>query len=605
MLATRSGKLLPRGEKGRFMLASDYIVHFLRQKGITNVFGYPGGMVTYLMDSLDRCEDAPSAHICYHEQACSMAACGWSEVTHLPGVAYATSGPGATNLLTGIACAYFESLPAIFITGQVNTYEMKGALSVRQRGFQETDIVSMAKPITKMAVCVEEPSFLPKALEQAFQMAMEGRPGPVLLDIPMNVQRADIEPKGDVQIAQPKHRQDDPVAVAKEIAHALKAARCPLILAGHGIRTSGQRTVFRQLVRQTGIPVVTSMIAVDMLPTDDPCMYGFIGAYGARHANWIVNHCDLLLVLGSRLDCRQTGVNKLLFAPEAKLYRVDVDEGELTNRIRDDERQFTVKLEDLLPALVRETKGTRLQLEQWTSLCVWAQKRLNAVDAPNPGNEAAKQLSALAPAPAYIVTDVGQNQVWIAQSFSIRSEQSVLFSGGHGAMGYALPAAIGASLASPKTPVLCCTGDGGLQMNLQELQTVVREHLPIKIVLFNNRALGMIHHFQEMYFNSNYAQTEEDKGFSTPDFCAVARAYGWRVAHWGEQTSAVLAQWLADDQPLFLEIALPQTTHVFPKLGLNKPIHEQEPSVDPGVFAELEEKLACIQKKAERGNQYE
>lgn len=578
------------------MLASDYIVDFLQKKGITDVFGYPGGMVTYLMDSLDRCEKAPLAHICYHEQACSMAACGWAEITHLPGVAYATSGPGATNLLTGIACAYFESLPAIFITGQVNTYEMKDELSVRQRGFQETDIVSMAKPITKMAVCVKEASHLPQILEEAFQVAIGGRPGPVLLDIPMNIQRADINFDKEQQSASfPKHEKKTKT-VAKKIANALKMARSPLILAGHGIRTSGQKEVFEQLVRQTGIPVVSSMIAVDVLPSDDPHMYGFIGAYGARHANWLVNHCDMLLVLGSRADCRQTGVNKALFAPEAEVYRVDVDEGELTNRIHEDEHQFVVELEDLLPALLQETQSIQFELEPWIALCKQAKESLAEVDVLNPGNEAVRQLSALVAAPAHIVTDVGQNQVWVAQSFLVRKGQSVLFSGGHGAMGYALPAAIGVSLASPGTPVLCCTGDGGLQMNIQEMQTVIRERLPIKIVLFNNQALGMIHHFQEMYFRSNYMQTEASKGFTTPDFCAIARAYGWRVARWGEQETTLLTQWLVDDQPLFLEIALPQSTHVFPKLGLNKPIHEQEPPVDPEIFLKLKKKLSDVQK---------
>lgn len=585
------------------MLASDYIVNFLHQKGITDVFGYPGGMVTYLMDSLDRCQTAPAAHICYHEQACSMAACGWAEIKHLPGVAYATSGPGATNLLTGIACAYFESLPAIFITGQVNTYEMKGALSVRQRGFQETDIVSMAKPITKMAVCIKDASSIPQVLEEAFQTAMDGRPGPVLLDIPMNIQRTDIDPDKGLDkrsnLMPSKSKCADADMAAEEIVNALKTAQFPLILAGHGIRTSGQRADLEQFVHQTGIPVITSMIAVDVLPSDDPYMFGFVGAYGARHANWMVNHCDFLLALGSRMDCRQTGGNKALFAPYAKLYRVDVDEGELTNRIHDDEHQFVVKLEDLLPALLKKTQNIQLHLDKWTALCARVKERLEGVDAANPGNEAAKTLSALVRSPSYIVTDVGQNQVWIAQSFLVSKGQSILFSGGHGAMGYALPAAIGVSLASPGIPVLCCTGDGGLQMNIQEMQTVIREHLPIKIVLFNNHALGMIHHFQEMYFASNYMQTDASKGFTTPDFCAIARAYGWRVARWGEQESARLSQWLADDEPLFLEIALPQSTHVFPKLGLNKPIHEQEPPVDPAIFSELETELSALQNGRE------
>lgn len=581
------------------MLASDYIVRFLKEKGISDVFGYPGGMVTYLMESFDRSDNAPRAHLCYHEQACAMAACGWVEMTHLPGVAYATSGPGATNLLTGIACAFFESLPAIFITGQVNTYEMRGALQVRQRGFQETDIVSMAKPITKMAVCVDDADKLQDILEQAYHTAMEGRPGPVLLDIPMNVQRTEVNLSEGQTVWKQKPPEQDPLVVARQIVQALSLAKCPVVLAGHGLRTAGQRSLFRKFTKITGIPVVTSMIAVDTLSSNDPCNFGFIGAYGARYANWIINHCDVLVTLGSRLDCRQTGVNKSLFAPGARIYRVDVDPKEMTNRVHDHEIQFAISLEMLMPALVEAATRSHFQFEDWKDLCAEAKKRLMKVDKPNPGNQAAAQLARYVSPDATIVTDVGQNQVWMAQSFPIKEGNTMLFSGGHGAMGYALPASIGAAIAKPGMPVLCCTGDGGLQMNIQELQTVIRENLPIKIVLFNNHALGMIHHFQEMYFSSNYVQTDATKGFTTPNFFSIAQEYGWRTARLGEMPTEKLKSWMADDEPLFLEISLPQTTHVFPKLGLNKPIHEQEPPVDPSIFLKLEKEWDRIQQSME------
>ena len=581
------------------MLASDYIVQFLRQKGVTDIFGYPGGMVTYLMESLDQWKSAPRAHLCYHEQACAMAACGWAEMTHLPGVAYATSGPGATNLLTGISCAFFESLPAIFITGQVNTYEMRGSMKVRQRGFQETDIVSIVRPVTKMAVCVKDPDELPELLEKAWTTAMGGRPGPVLLDIPMNVQRSELKKTPITVITSGLSSKQGSLVTAEIIVEALQRAKCPVILAGHGVRTAGQRDAFRQFSRITGIPVVTSMIAVDVLPSDDPCNFGFIGAYGARYANWIINHCDMLLVLGSRLDCRQTGVNKELFAPNAEIYRVDVDAGEMTNRVHENEQQFEIALETLLPTLVQVSKKTHWQCDSWKALCIAAKERLKVVDAPNPGNKVAARLAQWVPDKAIIVTDVGQNQVWIAQSFSIKEKSTVLFSGGHGAMGYALPAAIGAAISCPNQLVLCCTGDGGLQMNIQELQTVIREQLPIKIILFNNQVLGMIHHFQEMYFSSNYVQTEASKGFTVPDFLAVARGYGWRTARLGETCEEQLKIWMEDEKPLFLEISLPQQTHVFPKLGINKPIHEQEPPVEPEIFRELENRLEEILRHKE------
>ncbi len=573
------------------MKASDYIVRFLKKQGITDVFGYPGGMVTHLMESFDRCEDAPRAHICYHEQGCAMAACGWAEITGLPGVAYATSGPGATNLLTGIACAYFESLPAVFITGQVNTYEQKGELKVRQRGFQETDIVSIAKPVTKLAMMVSDASELPAALELAFRTAMEGRRGPVLLDIPMNVQRGDIpDAPESVENASPV-QAGEARAAAASLCEALRRAKRPVILAGHGVALAGQREHFRELVSRLGIPVVTSMIAVDALAADDPCNFGFIGAYGARHANWIVDHCDLLLTLGSRLDCRQTGVNKSLFAPDAEIWRVDVDPGEMTNRAGENENQIALPLEAFLPELLRAADDLKPETGAWMQVCAQAKKLLCGIDTANPGNGAAHALGELLAPSSVVVTDVGQNQVWVAQSMAVRGTQRVLFSGGHGAMGYALPAAVGAALAAGSAPVICCTGDGGLQMNVQELQTVMREQLPVKVVLFNNHALGMIHHFQEMYFDSNYVQTDAAKGFTTPDFAALARAYGLRYARWDEHGAEELRAMLADDRPLFVEMPLPQTTHVFPKLGMNKPIHEQEPPVPAEIFERLDEML--------------
>ncbi|MCF2617859.1 thiamine pyrophosphate-binding protein [Oscillibacter valericigenes] len=566
------------------MKASDYIVEFLIQNGITDVFGYPGGMVTHLMDSLDRYRENISAHVNYHEQACAMAACGWAEITGLPGVAYATSGPGATNLLTGIACAYFESLPCLFITGQVNTYEQKGILGVRQRGFQETDIVSMAKPVTKNAFMVTEASQLPGALERAWKTAMSGRRGPVLLDIPMNVFRGEVAgcPAGihmETQSALPQAE-----AIASEILSVLRTAKRPLILAGHGIALSSTTDAFRSFVNLTGIPTTTSMIAVDALPSDSPLHYGMIGAYGTRIANFLIDHSDCILTLGSRLDCRQTGVNKALFAPKAQILRVDIDAGELENRTNEQERQYVVPLQTLLPALRRKAENLEWDFSSWRNRCERIRRKLAAADNPEPGNLLAEKLGNLLPDGITVTTDVGQNQVWIAQSMSIKPHQRVLFSGGHGAMGYSLPAAIGAAVATKK-PVVCCVGDGGFQMNIQELEFIAREKLPVKIVLMNNHALGMIHHFQEMYFNSNYMQTDDGKGFTVPDFARIAAAYGIRVV--SALDTNTLSSVFADDNPVFIELCLPQTTHVFPKLGLNKPIHQQEPPLAEDLMEEL------------------
>lgn len=566
------------------MKASDYIVEFLIKNEILDIFGYPGGMVTHFMDSLDKYSDKISAHINYHEQAAAMAACGWAEMTGLPGVAYATSGPGATNLLTGIACAYFESLPCIFITGQVNTYEQKKNIRVRQKGFQETDVVSMAKPVTKDAFMVQSAQELPEKLKYAFELAVSGRKGPVLIDIPMDVFRGEVQEQ-TFRVERMENTKK-PTIAAEEILNHLKKAKRPVVLAGHGISLSGTREVFRSLVEELEIPVVTSMIAVDVLPADSEFNFGMVGAYGHRYANYIIDHSDCILTIGSRLDCRQTGVNKSLFAPKATILRVDIDEGELENKTHEDEKQYIADLKDLIPQLLEQAKKEQLHSENWLDICSKVRELLINADADNPGNAAAKQLGQFIPDDAVITTDVGQNQVWIAQSLMHKANQRILFSGGHGAMGYSLPAAIGAALASRKT-VICCTGDGGFQMNIQELEFVIREKLPIKIVLFDNSALGMIHHFQEMYFNSNYVQTDASKGYTVPDFSKIASAYGLRTMSF-EADMEQLREILADPFPAFVSVHLPQTTHVFPKLGMNQPIHAQEPLLSEEIKREVD-----------------
>lgn len=566
------------------MKVSDYIVKFLIANGIRDVFGYPGGMVTHLMDSFERYKDKITAHTNYHEQACAMAACGWAEITGLPGVAYATSGPGATNLLTGISCAYFESLPCIFITGQVNTYEQKGALGVRQKGFQELDIVSMARPVTKDAYMVTRAAQIPENLERAYVTAMSGRRGPVLLDIPMDVSRGEIICENAIEKISISSPEYDYEAAAIEILTGLQNAKCPVILAGHGISLAGMRDVFREFVSLTGIPTVTSMIAVDVLPTNSAVCYGMIGAYGLRWANFIINHSDCLLALGSRMDCRQTGVNKTMFAPNAKIFRIDADPGEIENQIHADDHPYVLPLEKLLPVLLERAKKLSWDTDFWRRRCDMVRAKLCSFEEPEPGNILVKQIGATLPDDITITTDVGQNQVWVAQSLTVKDNQRVLFSGGHGAMGYSLPAAIGAAIAT-KRPVVCFVGDGGLQMNIQELEFVYREQLPIKIVLFNNHVLGMIHHFQDMYFDGSHAQTDSSHGYTVPQFYNIARAYGIRTLQ--PDKIEMFSDILKDNQPAFIELALPEATHVFPKLGLNKPIHEQEPPLPEKTVDEV------------------
>ena len=387
------------------MKASDYIVEFLLSRNITDVFGYPGGMVTHLMDSLSK--SSVRSHVTYHEQGAAFAACGYAQTTGNVGVAYATSGPGATNLLTGICNAYFDSIPTLFITGQVNSFEYKGDLGVRQRGFQETDIVSMASPVTKYAVRITDASRLRWYLEYAFYIAMEGRRGPVLLDIPMDIFRADIDPSSLEGFDIPSYERN---ASYDELLKVLSEAERPVILAGlagSGIKTAGVTRELNEVARRLNIPVVTTMLAVDAAPDS----YGFIGAYGNRTANFIVAKSDLVISLGARLDVRQTGAKRENFAPDAKIVRVEIDKGELSLKAHANEIQIHADVKDVLNILLNaEAKD----LTGWNKVCAKIREELKDIDDRLP-NKLVSKISEVIPGDSVITTDVGQNQVWVAR----------------------------------------------------------------------------------------------------------------------------------------------------------------------------------------------
>ena len=547
------------------MKASDYIVEYLLRQNITDVFGYPGGMVTHLMDSLSKFPI--KTHVTYHEQGAAFAACGYAQTTGKVGVAYATSGPGATNLITGICNAYFDSIPTLFITGQVNTFEYKGELGVRQRGFQETDIVSIVSPVTKYAVRITDATKLKWYLDYAFYIAQEGRRGPVLLDIPMDIFRADIDPQSMEGFEVPVYNRDTSFDKLKE---ALSKASRPVILAGSGIKTSNAADKFNEVIRKHDIPVVTTMLAVDTAKDS----YGFIGAYGTRTANFIVAKSDLVISLGARLDVRQTGARRENFAPDAVIVRVEIDAGELSLRVHDDEIQIHADVNDVLDTLLEA--DTR-DLTGWNDVCRKIREELKDIDDRLP-NKYVSRISELIPENSVITTDVGQNQVWVAQSFKVKDGQRIFFSGGHGAMGYSLPAAIGCALADGKA-VYSFQGDGGIQMNIQELQTIARENLPVKIILFNNSALGMIRHFQEMYFEDNYVQTVPSGGYTVPDFGAIAAAYKIPYKCIGKVEDIDDSLFDAEG-PQFVEVRITEPTYVYPKLEYGKPNQDQEPLLD-------------------------
>lgn len=566
------------------MRVSDYIVDFLIEKGITDVFGYPGGMVTYLMDSFSKKQNEIIAHVNYNEQGASFAACGYAQVSLKPGMAYATSGPGATNLITGICNAYFDSTPVIFITGQVNIYESKGELQMRQKGFQETDIVSMIEKVTKYSAMITNAEDVRYHLEKAYALATDGRPGPVLLDIPMNIQRGVIQPEL-LQGYEPENREFD-ISAMDIIFQELAQAEKPCILAGAGIAQSGMRDQFRQLVELLRIPVITSMIAIDVIPTINPLNFGFIGAYGNRYSNFILSKCDLIISFGSRIDIRQTGANLDSFSTKAKLIRIDVDEDELCNKIKPNEIQICGDIKYLIPTFISSltTKNYKPDPKNtvWLETCTKIKSLLINKDDLIP-NQLMRHLSKSIPDNSVITTDVGQNQVWVSQSFIVKENQRILFTGGHGAMGYSLPAAIGAYYAGKDRRVYSINGDGGIQMNIQELQFIAREKLPVTIVIFNNRSLGMIRHFQEMYFDSNYAQTVEKQGYEAPDFSLIANAFGLGY-FLIEKAEDFQESMVNGTNPCIIEVALYGKTYVFPKLAMNKPSQDQDPPLDRELY---------------------
>lgn len=567
------------------MKVSEYIVKFLIEKGITDVFGYPGGSISQLMDSFDMHKGQINAHVTYHEQGAAFAASAYALVKGLPGVAYATGGPGTTNLLTGMGHAYYDSIPVIFFTGDVNTYEAKKLLPIRQRAFQEADNIAIVSPLSKYAVYVDDPKKIRYCLEAAFYHAMNGRRGPVVVNLPMDIQRAEVDEhllKGfEPDDSSP---DSDRTEYAEQLAAALRRAERPCLILGNGIKTSGVRNLAKKAVEHMGIPYVTSMIAFDVLG-NHPQNFGFIGAYGDRAANFILAKCDLVISIGSRLDIRQVGVKRENFAPNAQIFRVDIDAGELEYKVHESERSFCMTAEAALQSLVDILIPK--DYSEWISLCREIKDELHGYDNRLP-NEYVKVLSSLVPEGVPIATDVGQNQVWVPQSFSLKHGQQVLFSGGMGSMGHALPAAIGAYYGSGGEMSYCFCGDGGLQMNIQELQYIAREDLPIKIIVFNNNALGMIRHFQEMYFDGRFFQTRPEGGYTAPNFAQIANAYG--IRGFSVNNPGELPQYrevLQDKKGALIEIRINENTYVLPKLEFGKPNQDQEPLLDRQLYDKL------------------
>ncbi|HLW96518.1 MAG TPA: thiamine pyrophosphate-binding protein [Solirubrobacteraceae bacterium] len=525
---------MARADGTRLKLGAHAIVDAFERHEIERLYVFPGGTIAPVFDeAVARGIEIFTAR---HEQGAGYAALAAARITGRPQVAMVTSGPGVTNIVTAVADGYFDSTPLVVLTGQVGTGDMRGERPVRQRGFQEVDAVALMRPITKAQFLPLTPDELAIAIEDAFEAAMEGRPGPVLVDMPMNVQRGELsESERPVARRAPGHSAAVDGAVVEEIAARVAAARRPVIIAGQGVLLSHAQEELRRLAFGRRIPVSHSLLGLGAIPSEHELALGFHGHTGNQYAGRAIHGADLILAVGSRLDVRQTGTETAEFAPEATVVRIELDPGELEHsRVRVDIalqadcRVALAALNDRLEALDVPDLGPWLeQIGAWRREFALAVERGEPL---KPQNVVATANRLTAGRDLIVTTGVGSHQHWVARHFDFDfPRRQLLTSGGHGAMGYDVPSAVGAKLADPDRTVLCFVGDGSLQMNIQELASIVAHELAIKIIVLDNNRLGIVSQFQLLNWGSD--PTCGDKW--NPDFAAIAAAYGirsWTVA---------------------------------------------------------------------------
>lgn len=570
----------------RMMTGADYIAHFLAHVGCERVFLLTGGTCAFMIDAVARHPRLTYSCV-QHEQSAAMAADAAWRVSGRIAATIATSGPGATNLITGIACSFFDSVPSIHITGQVSLRESSAfhGANVRQSGFQETRIVEMVRPITKYAVMVRSTDELRHELAKAYAIATSGRMGPVLIDVPMDVQQSAMEGSiGPIpEIAIPSDAVAD---VARMLDETLAAGRRPVVLWGGGIGLAGVQREAADWLASTGVPFVSSWAGLGQFDHRHPGFVGQIGVYGNRGANFVLQNADTIIAIGSRLDNRQRSSDPTLFAPSATVHVLDVDAEELkrhavygyrTNLL--DFRQLPAVLSrTTMPAIapewsdyVREMKARYLGREVST-----AATRLHSLSP----YEVIRRINGLIADDAIVIADTGACMCWVLQAFSVK-QHTLFTAGGHSPMGYALPAAIGSKMAAPHRQVISFVGDGGFQLNIQELQTLRHHDLDVILVVMNNDSYGIIKQFQDSYLDSRYTASRD--GYSTPDFGRVVEAYGLRHARI-ERLDQLTAD-LFRRGPAVVEVVLSEHTLIEPKLEMGRPLNDQSPYLSDPEYA--------------------
>ncbi|MBX5440388.1 MAG: biosynthetic-type acetolactate synthase large subunit [Solirubrobacteraceae bacterium] len=555
------------------MRAVDAVMECLKAEGVEVVFGYPGGanLPTY-----DAFVDAGIRHVLVrHEQGGGHAAEGYARATGKVGVALGTSGPGATNLVTAITDAMMDSTPVVFLTGQVRT-ELLGT-----DGFQEADILGITMPIVKHSFLIQHPNEIPRAIHEAFHIARTGRPGPVVVDIPTDLSRADIDyqPVTDVRLPGYQPTREGNQKQIRQAAKALASARRPVIYAGGGVISANASEELIALVRSDRFPVTCTLMGLGAYPAPDPQWLGMLGMHGTRTANYAIDEADLVCCVGARFDDRVTG--KLSeFAPRAKFIHIDVDPAEISKNVPahipivGDAKQVLTKLVAEYRAL--EPDPSRLE-EWWQRIDAWRERHpLRYEDSADREIKPQFMIEALYEATggdAIITSDVGQHQMWAAQYYHFKRPRQWINSGGLGTMGFGLPAAIGAQVGRPDETVVCISGDGSFQMNVQELATCANEGIPVKVFIMNNGYLGMVRQWQELFWDRRYSHV--DMG-GYPDFVKLAEAYGCTGLRFEDKTTLVddMKAALATEGPVIVDVRVTQEENVFPMIAPGAPARD-------------------------------
>lgn len=527
------------------------LLNVLQQHGVKHVFGYPGGAIMPIYDAL---YDSEVQHfLCRHEQGAAFSAVGYARAAKQVGVCFATSGPGATNLITGLADAYADSIPVVAITGQVATSAMGSD------AFQEVDIIGLSLACTKHCFQVRDVNELASILHQAFDIALSGRQGPVLVDIPKDIQLAAVTKTLEAVPTSVMPVSNEPANMGAALA-LLSQAQKPILYVGGGVGMANAVPELHEFLAQTQMPSVSTLKGLGTVPSDNEYYLGMLGMHGTKAANLAVQECDLLIAVGARFDDRVTG--KLAeFAPHAKVVHFDIDVAEVGKR-RVANAAVLGELKVNLPALAMP-----LSIEPWQQKCQHLKDSF-AWDYNHPGEgiyapKVLHEISQKMPANSVVTTDVGQHQMWAAQHMAINGPENFLTSGGLGTMGFGLPAAIGAQVSRPTDTVVAVSGDGSLMMNVQELATIKRFQLPIKIVLIDNSKLGMVRQWQDLFFNGRLSETDLS---DNPDFVMLANAFDIKAKQitTKAEVSSAIDEMLAHNGPYLLQVKIDEADNVWP-----------------------------------------